>query len=113
MDEHWTPIMESCSVCAENMRYDFIIKYENLAMEERYLVRRLGVENLIKPRWENKQSPDNATTSQVSQRYRMRKKDTGLKSTMYFISHLADVNIDKIERQKYCSGERSVLQHVD
>ena len=68
MDEHWTPIMESCSVCAEDMRYDFIIKYEDLAREERYLVRRLGIENIIRPRWENKQSPDNATTSQVSQR---------------------------------------------
>ena len=58
--------MESCSVCAEDMRYDFIIKYEDLAREERYLVRRLGIENIIRPRWENKQSPDNATTSQVS-----------------------------------------------
>ena len=67
MDEHWTPIMESCSVCAEDMRYDFIIKYEDLAREESYLVRRLGLEKLIRPRWENKQSPDNATTSQVSQ----------------------------------------------
>ena len=66
MDEHWNPIMESCSVCAEDMRYDFIIKYEDLAREERYLVRRLGIEDIIRPRWENKQSPDNATTSQVS-----------------------------------------------
>ena len=95
--------MESCSVCAENMRYDFIIKYENLAMEERYLVRRLGVENLIKPRWENKQSPDNATTSQVSQRYRIGAQ------FYFFISHLVDVIIAKIERHKYCLGERPVL----
>ena len=67
MDEHWTPIMESCSVCAEKMRYDFIIKYEDLAREESYLVRRLGLEKVIRPRWENEQSPENATTSQVSQ----------------------------------------------
>ena len=72
MDEHWTPIMESCSVCAEDMRYDFIIKYEDLTREESYLVRRLGLENLIRPRWENKQSPENATTSQVSQQLKIR-----------------------------------------
>ena len=66
MDEHWIPISESCSVCSEDIKYDFVIKYEDMAAEERYLVRRLGLENLILPRWENKQSPDNGTTSQVA-----------------------------------------------
>ena len=65
MDEHWTPIYESCSVCSEDIKFDFILKFEDLEAEESYLVRRLGLERLIIPRWENKQSPSNATTSQV------------------------------------------------
>ena len=86
MDEHWTPIMESCSVCAEDMRYDFIIKYEDLAREERYLVRRLGIEDIIRPRWENKQSPDNATTSQVSQQSEIK----GIKGRLALITRIGD-----------------------
>ena len=65
MDEHWMPISESCSVCSEDVKYDFVIKFEELEREESYLVRRLGLDTLILPRWENRQSPDNASTSQV------------------------------------------------
>ena len=68
MDEHWVPISESCSVCSGDIKYDFVIKYEELEVEERYLVKRLGLESLIMPRWENKQSPENVTTSQVESR---------------------------------------------
>ena len=59
------PISESCSVCSEDVKYDFVIKFEELEREESYLVRRLGLDTLILPRWENRQSPDNASTSQV------------------------------------------------
>ena len=41
MDEHWMPIHELCSVCAEEMDYDFVVKFEQLAAEERYLLNRL------------------------------------------------------------------------
>ena len=39
MDEHWMPMSEMCSVCSPEIEYDFIIKFENLAEEERYLIR--------------------------------------------------------------------------
>ena len=41
MDEHWMPIHELCSVCAVEMDYDFVVKFEQLAAEERYLLNRL------------------------------------------------------------------------
>ena len=41
MDEHWMPIHELCSVCAKEMDYDFVVKFEQLAAEERYLLNRL------------------------------------------------------------------------
>ena len=41
MDEHWMPIHELCSVCAKEMDYDFVVKFEQLAEEERYLLNRL------------------------------------------------------------------------
>ena len=38
MDEHWMPMSEMCSVCSPEIEYDFIIKFENLAEEERYFI---------------------------------------------------------------------------
>ena len=65
MDEHWKPvgcsikkyfltfdfsqILTLCSVCS--LPYDFILKFENLAEEESYLRERLGLENVLKPRY--------------------------------------------------------------
>ena len=41
--------------------------YIDSSWQESYLVKKLGLEKVIRPRWENEQSPENATTSQVSQ----------------------------------------------
>ena len=61
MDEHWKPVITLCSACAEGMKFDFVIKFENLAEEERYLTERLGITTLIKQRWENKNLAGNMT----------------------------------------------------
>ena len=61
MDEHWKPVITLCSVCAEGMKFDFVIKFENLAEEERYLTERLGITTLVKQRWENKNLAGNMT----------------------------------------------------
>ncbi|XP_023332202.1 carbohydrate sulfotransferase 14 [Eurytemora carolleeae] len=54
MDDHWMPISDLCSFCRKGLNYNVIIKYENMAAEERYLLNRLNVEDLIIPQWENR-----------------------------------------------------------
>ena len=68
MDEHWKPILDLCSMCAEGMEFDFIIKFEFLSEEERYLVERLGISSVVKERWENRNSVGN-TTEQIRDKY--------------------------------------------
>ena len=48
MDEHWKPVLQLCSACAEGMEFDFVIKFEHLAEEERYLTERLGIATVVK-----------------------------------------------------------------
>ena len=66
--EHWKPVITLCSVCAEGMKFDFVIKFENLAEEERYLTERLGITPLVKQRWETKNSAGNMT-QEVKDKY--------------------------------------------
>ena len=68
MDEHWKPVIDMCSVCAKGMQFDFIIKFENLAAEEKYLTERLNIADLVKERWENMNTAGN-TTQQIKDMY--------------------------------------------
>ena len=43
------------------MQFDFVIKFEHLAEEEKYLTERLGITTLVKQRWENKNVAGNMT----------------------------------------------------
>ena len=38
------PVSEMCSLCSPEIEYDFIIKFENLAEEEKYFIERLELE---------------------------------------------------------------------
>ncbi len=61
MDEHWMPVSEMCSMCSPEIEYDFIIKFENLAEEEKYFIERLELENTVLVRWENRNSGARST----------------------------------------------------
>ena len=41
MDEHWSPIFDSCSLCS--VEYDFVLKFENLSLEQFYMTKALGI----------------------------------------------------------------------
>ena len=51
MDEHWMPVSEMCSMCSPEIEYDFIIKFEKLAVEEKYFIERLELDNTVLVRW--------------------------------------------------------------
>ena len=68
MDEHWKPVIDLCSVCAKKLQFDFIIKFENLAAEEKYLTERLNIAGVVKQRWENKNTAGN-TTQEIKDMY--------------------------------------------
>ena len=36
VDEHWKPVLNLCSMCAQGLDFDFVIKFEHLAEEEHY-----------------------------------------------------------------------------
>lgn len=43
VNEHWRPITESCSLCAKDLVYDVILKFENLNPEQDFFARVLGI----------------------------------------------------------------------
>ena len=48
MDEHWRPIFEMCSPCSRIVEYDFIIKLENLDLEQKYFVEKIEISKNIR-----------------------------------------------------------------
>lgn len=65
MDEHWMPAHQLCSLCSQAIQYDFVIKYENLKMEQQYFGERLKIDKIVLNRWENKNIATNYTTAEV------------------------------------------------
>ena len=48
MDEHWRPIFEMCAPCSRQVEYDFIIKLENLDLEQKYFVEKIEISKNIR-----------------------------------------------------------------
>lgn len=63
-DEHWKPASVYCSVCG-NIKYNKILHFENIVNEEPHLAESLGAGDLIKPRWENKNSKEKVSKEQL------------------------------------------------
>ncbi len=54
MDDHWRSASSSCSLCnGHNFTYDYILRYENLAEEEPYLISSLKLNRALKSRHEH------------------------------------------------------------
>merc|ERR1719322_1184677 len=71
MDEPivWRPIFEMCAPCSRQVEYDFFIKLENLALEQKYFVEKIEISKNIRPFWENKNSANNYSTSEIRDQY--------------------------------------------
>ena len=48
MDEHWRPMFEMCALCSPQIEYDFIIKLENLDLEQKYFVEKIEISKNIR-----------------------------------------------------------------
>ena len=53
-NEHWRPIAESCSLCARELAYDVILKFENLTPEQDFFARALGIRGPKNPEHRSK-----------------------------------------------------------
>ncbi len=54
LDDHWRPVASLCSLCnREDFAYDFVLRFENLAEEEGYLIRTLGLGEALRKRREH------------------------------------------------------------
>lgn len=51
LDMHWTPITNFCTPC--QVKFDVIAKFETLAEDQRYLIEKAGLGNVIKPEHKN------------------------------------------------------------
>lgn len=48
---HWTPISKFCTPC--QVKFDIVAKFETLDEDQRYLIRKTGLNHVIKPEWKN------------------------------------------------------------
>lgn len=51
LDMHWTPITKFCSPC--QVKFDIVAKFETLDEDQRYLIAKANLNNIIKPEWKN------------------------------------------------------------
>jgi Sulfotransferase family len=51
LDMHWTEITKFCTPC--QVHFDIIAKFETLDEDQKYLIHRAKLENLITPQWKN------------------------------------------------------------
>lgn len=51
LDMHWTPITNFCTPC--QVKFDVIAKFETLEEDQRYLIEKAGLGNVIKPEHKN------------------------------------------------------------
>jgi chondroitin 4-sulfotransferase 11 len=51
MDMHWTPVTNFCTPC--QVKFDVIAKFETLDEDQRYLIEKAGLGNVIKPEHKN------------------------------------------------------------
>lgn len=54
-DDHWIPYYLFCTPCLLN--YDIIAKVETYLEDQVYLIRALGLQDTVKPRWRHRTSP--------------------------------------------------------
>lgn len=51
LDMHWTPVTNFCTPC--QVKFDVIMKFETLDEDQRYLIEKASLTNLIKPEHKN------------------------------------------------------------
>jgi len=68
-DEHWRPASLYCSVCSKTLEYNHILYFENIEKEESYLAKSLSAEELIHPRWENKNTDEKISKEEILGKY--------------------------------------------
>lgn len=51
LDMHWTPITKFCTPC--QVKFDIVAKFETLDEDQRYLIKKANLNNVIKPEWKN------------------------------------------------------------
>ena len=63
VDDHWSPIHISCSIC--RLSYDLVLHFEYLNEEQPYLLRQLGLDGLVLPdAWQNHKSLNSLSHAQ-------------------------------------------------
>jgi hypothetical protein len=74
IDDHWSPIHISCSIC--RLSYDLVLHFEYLNEEQPYLLRQLGLDSLVLPdAWQNHKSPNPLTHAQKLEYFNLLNED--------------------------------------
>lgn len=63
-DDHWIPYYLFCTPCLLN--YDIIAKVETYLEDQVYIIRALGLQDSIRPRWKHRSSSSSAGSPQDS-----------------------------------------------
>lgn len=61
LDMHWTPITNFCTPC--QVKFDVILKFETLDEDQRFLIDKAGLANVIRP--EHKNSGKSKSTNEM------------------------------------------------
>lgn len=65
LDMHWTPITNFCTPC--QVKFDIIAKFETLEEDQRYLIEKAGLRDIIRP--EHKNSGKGKNTNELLMSY--------------------------------------------
>lgn len=93
LDMHWTPITNFCTPC--QVKFDVILKFETLEEDQRYLIEKAGLGNVIKPEHKNSGKGKNTNEQLMNQYAQLTKSQVrGLHEVFKYDFELFDYNPD-------------------
>ena len=94
LDMHWTPITNFCTPC--QVKFDVIAKFETLDEDQRYLIERAALENVIKPEHKNSGKGKNTNEMLISHYAQLTKSQVkGLYEVFKYDFELFDYSPDE------------------
>jgi len=106
LDMHWTPITKFCTPC--QVKFDIVVKFETLDEDQRYLIKKANLNNVIKPEWKNNGKGRN-TQDLVSKYYSQltREQLYGIYQLFRYDLELFDYSSDEYFKLELATNEPS------
>lgn len=112
LDMHWTPITNFCTPC--QVKFDVIAKFETLDEDQRYLIDKASLGNVIKPEHKNTGKGKNTNEMLMNQYGQLTKSQVkGLYQVFKYDFEIFDYSPDEFMKVAQDDEPNTVRQHSE